>query len=78
MSVRIDDPAKDKIMPGRNGSRKEPTRITFMGETMTVKEWADDLGIDPRTILARIRKGLSVEKCLDKVDNRTTRQKPQW
>lgn len=35
--------------------------------TQTMKEWADELGIKIATISYRYRKGLSVEKCLQKV-----------
>jgi hypothetical protein len=72
---RIDDPSKDCIVLGSRVPEFRPTRITFMGETMTVTEWADELGLDPRTIQARIRNGLTPEQCLCKIDKRTTRQK---
>lgn len=41
------------------------TNLTFYGKTMTVSQWARELGIHPTTILQRInRSGWSVEKAL--------------
>lgn len=39
-------------------------RITFSGKSLTVAQWARELGINERTLRSRVRKGLPPEKIL--------------
>lgn len=48
---------------GRN--RRTNKRLTHNGETHTLSEWAEKLGINYRTLKARVRDGWSVERALD-------------
>lgn len=43
----------------------EPRRITWNGVTKTVREWADELGITPRTLYSRLKK-FSLEDAMTK------------
>lgn len=47
-------------------NRRSNVHITYNGETMTMKEWANHLGMNPVTISARFRRGYSVEKALER------------
>lgn len=38
--------------------------LTYDGETLTVNEWAEKLGMKQNTLLCRIRRGWSVERAL--------------
>ena len=49
----------------RNYSRNHI--ITVNGESMCIADWADKTGIKPATILARIKRGWSVDKLFDEV-----------
>lgn len=40
--------------------------LTYNGKTQTMKEWADELGINLGTISYRYRKGKSTKECLQK------------
>lgn len=40
--------------------------ITYMGKTMIVKKWADFLGIKPKVLELRLRRGWSIEKAFNK------------
>lgn len=41
--------------------------LTYNGKTQTMKEWAEELGINIATISYRYRKGKSIKECLQKV-----------
>lgn len=41
-------------------------RITYNGETLTVCEWAERIGVNQNTLLYRLRRGWSVERALTK------------
>ena len=47
-------------------NRRVNRLLTYEGKTKTVAQWADELGINNRTILSRLRRGWSVEKALSK------------
>lgn len=51
-------------------NRSNNRRLTFNGETLTVKEWADKIGMHPRTLGCRLDLGWSVEDALTKPVNR--------
>ena len=40
--------------------------LTYRGKTQTVSQWARELGIDPKLINARLRRGMSIEKALSR------------
>ncbi len=44
--------------------------LTHNGKTQTVAEWATELGLNPKTINSRLRKGESVAQALQ-ADRRT-------
>lgn len=46
----------------RNTTRSK--RITFNGKTLTMRQWANEIGIDISTLCNRIKSGLSVEQAL--------------
>ncbi len=41
-------------------------RITFMGKTQCVAEWAREAGMSPRRLEARLRRGWSIERAITK------------
>jgi hypothetical protein len=51
-----------KVVQGNN--RRTCTLLAHHGRTLTLVEWAREVGISSATILARFRKGWSVEKAL--------------
>lgn len=48
----------------QNRNRTNNKRVTFRGETLTVAEWAERLGVDQTMIGKRLRKGVPVEVAL--------------
>ena len=40
--------------------------LTYQGKTQTASQWAREIGVTPRTILGRIKRGCPVEKILQK------------
>lgn len=48
----------------QGNNRRDNRWITYNGETHTVSEWAEIVGIKPVTLFGRLRKGWSVEKAL--------------
>jgi hypothetical protein len=45
-------------------SRQNQKPITFAGETRSVWEWAEKIGLSPYTLYGRLRVGWSIEKAL--------------
>lgn len=45
-------------------NRRTNTMITYRGETRTMKEWAEALGINYQTLKARIRSGWDIERAM--------------
>lgn len=41
-----------------------PTKITFKGRTMTLRQWASELGVTPRMLHGRLRNGWPLEQVL--------------
>ena len=58
----------------QQNNRRNNIRIEFMGETHTVSEWANILGIKRETIAARYYRGMDVEDVLSPI-NLTTKKK---
>ncbi len=64
-------------------SKKKPfgdcrsRRITHNGETLTVSEWADKLGIKRITLYRRLNKGWDAEKALTEPIN-TSKRNSRW
>lgn len=48
----------------QGNNRGDNVRLTFNGETLTMSEWSDRLGVKYTTIHERIRRGMSVEQAL--------------
>jgi len=46
----------------RNYSRNH--KVTYNGKTMCLAEWAEEFGLEPSTVSARIKRGWSVEEAL--------------
>ena len=46
---------------------RKPNQITFNGETMSVKEWAERIGISPVTLRYRLDAGWPLDKALTSV-----------
>lgn len=40
--------------------------ITYKGQSKTVTQWAEERGINPRTVFTRLNRGWSVERALEK------------
>lgn len=55
-------------------NKRTNVRLTFNGESLTIKEWSDKLGIPYTTIAKRIVSGANIEEVLsiDKLSNRET------
>lgn len=51
--------------PTWNGSKKARTLLTHNGKSLSVTEWAEELGIKRITIYARIRRGWEIDEILD-------------
>jgi hypothetical protein len=47
-----------------NNNRRNNRRLEFNGQTLTVSQWADVLGIRPATIYTRLFRGDSIEQAL--------------
>ena len=45
-------------------NRSTNVHLTYKGETHTLSEWADIIGMHHRTLEARVRRGWTVEECL--------------
>ncbi len=50
----------------QNRNKTNGTRLTFNGETLSVTNWAERLGVDRATLFSRIQLGWSVEDTLTK------------
>ena len=57
----------------RNYSRNH--FLTYQGQTLCIKDWAEKTGINQATILFRLKAGKTIEQALSPVDGRTTRWK---
>lgn len=45
-------------------NRRNNHRLSFRGETLTVQEWSERIGIPVKTLHERLRRGLSTERAL--------------
>lgn len=54
----------------QNNNTHRNRRITFQGETMTVTEWANRMGLHYKTVTQRLDRGVSVEIALTAKSNR--------
>lgn len=54
----------------QNRNRTNNRWVTFLGETLTLAEWAERLGVDPAMIGKRLRKGIPVEVALTQPSRR--------
>ena len=57
----------------RNYSRNH--LLTYNGRTLCVQDWAAETGLNPSTILFRLREGRSIEEALSTIDYRSIRFK---
>ncbi len=48
----------------QSNNRRSNIRLTYLGETLTIKQWSDKLNIGRSTISYRIRVGKSIEEIL--------------
>ena len=79
MGVRQDGTTLDRIDPNldympnncrwattkeQQNNRRRHHWITFSGETRTISEWADVVGISPKTIATRLYRGWTAERAL--------------
>jgi len=53
-------------------ANKNHRRISYLGESLLVREWAEKLGISQFTIFRRLKLGWPVEKVLSKEDCRAS------
>ena len=56
-------------------NKRNTVRITYNGETHTLKEWSEKTGIPSHTIKYRLKKGLPIEEVLTKPSNRKRKDK---
>lgn len=54
----------------QNNNKTCNHRIIFNGEDKTITEWSRKLGIPVSTMINRITRGYTIEKTLEKIDNR--------
>ncbi len=47
-------------------NRRSNTHLTHAGETKTIKEWSDTLGVKAVTISSRLRRGYTIERALER------------
>jgi hypothetical protein len=40
-------------------------KLTYNGKTQSITEWANEVGLEPKTLWARIKKGCPIERALD-------------
>lgn len=52
----------------------EEVKYTAYGETKTLKEWADDIGVSTSALRRRVRRRGSVEDAIDLSINRSKRR----
>lgn len=53
------------VTPAQNASTRDTTKkLSHEGRTMTVREWGDELGVNPHTINTRLVRGWSVADAL--------------
>ena len=45
-------------------NRRDTVSLTFAGQTLSVADWADDLGIKPKLIRERLKNGWPLERAL--------------
>lgn len=48
----------------QNYNKRNSARLTYLGETMTIAQWSQRLGIEKSTLSYRIRSGWSADKAL--------------
>lgn len=46
-------------------NRRSNKRIEYKGVELTIREWADKIGVKPITLSSRLRRGESIESALD-------------
>lgn len=49
----------------QNRNTRRNVFITYKGETMVVKDWATRLGLNPQSLIRRLRRGWSAEKAIE-------------
>lgn len=49
-----------------------PAPLSFEGRSMTVTDWADEIGVKPNTLIYRLRRGWTLDRALD-IANRGAR-----
>lgn len=54
----------ERVKNALGSETREIMTITYMGETLTIREWADRLGISRKTLYNRIRRGCTTEDAL--------------
>lgn len=59
----------------QNINKRNNHKITFNGETKTIKEWSNKTGISANNILCRIRSGWSLERALTEPINKNYSRK---
>lgn len=55
---------KWSTMKDQQNNKKNNHVVTYAGETKTISQWAEDLGIKTHTLFTRFKRGWSVEKAL--------------
>lgn len=50
----------------QNNNSRHNTRLTFNGETKTIKQWSNTTGIKETTIISRLQCGWSIKETLTK------------
>lgn len=48
----------------QSNNRRATRTLTHAGRTLPLTQWADEIGITPNTLRARLRRGWSIEKAL--------------
>lgn len=57
--------------PAQQRNKRNNHVLTFAGRSMTVTDWADEIGVKPNTLVYRLRRGWPLERALQLANGET-------